>query len=551
MILEPRAWAALLASLLLVVACAPVARAAESGQAQELDGDVEPPAVASVHLDGRVIVRVRGVAGFTATERAAAVSKRLHEFAANLDVAPESIELVEVGRGTALQAGTVVLVTVTDADAAVEGLPRVQLSSLAREMLVEAVTQWRAERAPAYLVRQAAWLGGATALLFLALWPLSRLRRWAAQRFAERGAAAVRLRKVEFMQAESVRQLVRAMVRLAYWLLVFAILYYYLQYALRLFPWTRPLGERLLDLFVNPLRTLGLGLVESLPDLLFLVVLAIVTRYLLGMIHAFFVAVEQGRVRLEDFDPEWAMTTYKLVRVFVLAFALVIAYPYIPGSDSAAFKGVSVLLGVLISIGSSSMISSIVAGYTMTYRRTFRHGDRIRVGDVYGDVVDSRLMVTTVRTPKNELVVVPNSEILGKSVVNYTALAREKGLVLHTTVGIGYETPWRQVEAMLLTAAERTSGLAREPAPFVLQTALGDFAVSYQLNAFVRETIGLDRLYSGLHANIQDVFNEYGVQIMTPAYEADPDPPKVVPPEKWYPAPAAPRPQPTAGGADT
>ncbi|MCU0974996.1 MAG: mechanosensitive ion channel family protein [Steroidobacteraceae bacterium] len=541
---ELRACAALLAGLFLFAADTPMARAAEPSEAQELHGEVEPPATATVELAGRVILRVRGVAGYPAPERAAAVNKRLHEFAENRAVAPESVELVEVPRGTALQAGTVMLVTITDADAALEGLPRAQLAGLARNLLVEAVTKWRAERAPAYLLRQAAWLAGATVLLVLALWPLARLRRWAAERFAERSAAAVRLRKVEFLQAESARQLVQALVRLAFWLLVFAIIYYYLQYALRLFPWTRPLGERLLELFVDPLRTLGLGAVESLPSLLFLLVLAIVTRYLLGMIHAFFVAVEQGRIKLSDFDSEWAMTTYKLVRVFVLAFALVVAYPYIPGSDSAAFKGVSVLLGVLISIGSSSMISSIVAGYTMTYRRTFRNGDRIRVGDVYGDVVDSRLMVTTVRTPKNELVIVPNSEILAKSVVNYTALARERGLILHTTVGIGYETPWRQVEAMLLMAAERTPGLAPEPAPFVLQTSLGDFAVNYQLNAYVHQTKGLNRLYSELHKNIQDVFNEYGVQIMTPAYVADPTPPKVVPPESWYLAPAAPRPEP-------
>jgi small-conductance mechanosensitive channel len=477
--------------------------------------------------------------------------RRLRDFSADREAPVETLALDEVPRGTALRASSVQIVVITDADAALEGLPRAQLAALAMEIAADAVTEWRAEREPRYLLRQAGWLAVATALLVAVLWPLTRLRRWAALRFVEQRTASVRLKDVELLQAESARQLVRALVRLAYWLFVAGIVYYYLQYALRLFPWTRTVGERLLELIVGPLETLGLGFVESLPDLLFLVVLAIVTRYLLGVIRAFFTAVEQERIRLADFDPEWAATTYKLVRVFVVAFALVIAYPYIPGSESAAFKGVSVLLGVLISIGSSSMISSIVAGYTMTYRRTFRTGDRIRVGDTYGDVVDSRLMVTTVRTPKNELVVVPNSEILGRSVVNYTALAREKGLVLHTTVGIGYETPWRQVEAMLLMAAERTVGLLREPAPFVLQTALGDFAVSYQLNAFVRETIGLDRLYSGLHANIQDVFNEYGVQIMTPAYEADPDPPKVVPPEKWYPAPAAPRPQPTAGGADT
>lgn len=547
MFLALKARAGLLACLVLLAAGAAAAQASVSGVSPEPAVDPESVPSAAVDLDGRVILRVRGVAALTAEHRAAAVARRLRDFAADRQVSVESLRLVEVPLGTALQAGTTTLLTITDADAALEGMDRSQLAELTRGLLAQSVTEWRAEREPARLLRQGAWLAGATLLLVAVLWPLRRLRLWAARRFVERAAAAVRLKQVEVMQAESRRQLVAALVRLAYWLLVLGVLYYYLQFSLRLFPWTRPLGESLLHLILDPLRTLGLGLVDSVPNLLFLLVLAIVTRYVLGMIHAFFAAVEQGRVTLHEFDPEWAMTTYKLLRVFVLAFALVVAYPYIPGSDSAAFKGVSVLLGVLISIGSSSMISSIVAGYTMTYRRTFRKGDRIRVGEVYGDVVDSRLMVTTVRTPKNELVVVPNSEILGKSVVNYTALARERGLVLHTTVGIGYETPWRQVEAMLLMAAERTPELAREPAPYVLQTALGDFAVSYQLNAYVHATEGLDRVYSSLHKNVQDVFNEYGVQIMTPAYVADPVPPKVVPPENWFAAPAAPPPAGSGG----
>jgi small-conductance mechanosensitive channel len=442
--------AALAVLLVIVMAGAGPARSAEPEPGRELDHEIEPIPTAAINLGGRTILKVRGVAGYTAEQRAAAVGKRVHDFAADRAVPADSVELVERPRGTELRIGTVSLVTITDADAAIEGLSRPQLANLARELLVNAVRDWRAEREPAWLLRQAGWLGIATALLALVMWPLSRLRRFAMRKLEERRVAALRLSKFELLQAENSRNLIRALLRLAYWLLVAAVVYYYLQYSLRLFPWTRPFGEELLGLIMDPLRTLGLGLVGSLPDLLFLLVLVIVIRYLLGTIHAFFAAVEQGRVTLADFDPDWARPTYKLVRLFVLAFALVIAYPYIPGSDSAAFKGVSVMLGVLISIGSSSMISSIVAGYTMTYRRTFRKGDRIRVGDTYGDVVDSRLMVTTVRTPKNELVVVPNSEILGKSVVNYTALAHEHGLILHTIVGIGYETPWRQVEAMLL-----------------------------------------------------------------------------------------------------
>ena len=216
------------------------------------------------------------------------------------------------------------------------------------------------------------------------------------------------------------------------------------------------------------------------------------------------------------------------------------AYPYIPGSRSAAFQSISIFLGVMFSIGSSSFIANIIAGYSMTYRRAFRLGDRIQVGDVFGDVSEIRLQVTHVRSVKNEEIVVPNSTLLNSNVVNYSALARTRGLILHTTVGIGYETPWRQVEAMLLLAAERTPGLLREPAPFVLQKSLGDFCVVYEINVYCDAPAEMARLYTRLHQNILDVFNEYGVQIMTPAYEGDPEQPKVVPKDQWWTAPAQP-----------
>ncbi len=224
----------------------------------------------------------------------------------------------------------------------------------------------------------------------------------------------------------------------------------------------------------------------------------------------------------------------------MIAFALVVAYPYIPGSSSAAFQSISIFLGVMFSIGSSSFIANIIAGYSMTYRRAFRLGDRIQVGEVFGDVSEIRLQVTHVRSVKNEEMVIPNSTLLNSTVVNYSALARSRGLILHTTVGIGYETPWRQVEAMLLLAAERTEGLAREPAPFVLQKSLGDFCVVYEINVPCDAPAQMAVLYSRLHRNILDVFNEYGVQIMTPAYEGDPEQPKVVPKEQWWTAPAGP-----------
>jgi small-conductance mechanosensitive channel len=199
---------------------------------------------------------------------------------------------------------------------------------------------------------------------------------------------------------------------------------------------------------------------------------------------------------------------------------------------------VSLFIGIVFSLGSSSAVSNIIAGYMMTYRRAFRVGDRIRIGAAEGDVMEMRLQVTHLRSIKNEEIIVPNSQILAGEVLNYSSLSRQHGLILHTKVGIGYKTPWRQVEAMLLAAADRTPGLSREPRAFVLVKELGDFAVNYELNAYCGDAHLMNRLYAELHRQILDVFNEYGVQIMTPAYEGDPDEPKVVRPADWYAAPA-------------
>jgi small-conductance mechanosensitive channel len=262
-------------------------------------------------------------------------------------------------------------------------------------------------------------------------------------------------------------------------------------------------------------------------------------RYLLKLLGLFFAAVAAGRVPLRSFDAEWAQPTYHIVRILVLLLALVIAYPYLPGSGSAAFQGLSIFAGLMLSLGASSAMASLIAGYTVTYRRAFRVGDRITVGEFTGEVSEVRLMVTHLRTAKNEEIVVPNSLVLQSHVVNYSKLARTHGLILHTTVSIGYETAWRQVEAMLLAAAERTSELLAEPQPFVLERSLDDFAVTYELNAYVGSAREMPQRYAELHRNILDVFNEYGVQIMTPAYEGDPQEPKLVPREKWFAAPAS------------
>lgn len=538
-----RAGQAAIRATLLMALIPAVALAAAAPRDEETAAEFPSHTTAAVQIDGRVMVRVRGFAGYTAAERARSIQERVIELASDRDVPTDTLYLAETSRGSEIRAGSVVLLTITDADAALEEMGRGLLAETTLDVLKRTVDAWREQRSPRLLLRHAGYAIAATIVLAVLVWLLLQgFRRLRALTRLQAGARvrAVRFGAFEVIRAEHLRGAAQAAVKLLFWFALLWIAYLYLEFVLPLFPWTRPISERLLALVIDPLTTLGLSFIGALPNLAFLVVLVLVVRYLLKLGRMFFLAIENRSLQFEDFDPEWAIPTYKMLRIFIVAFSVVVAYPYIPGSDSAAFKGVSVLLGVIFSLGSSSVIGNIIAGYTMTYRRAFRNGDRIRVGDVTGEVVDSRVLVTTLRTTKNELVVVPNSEILSKSVVNYSTLARERGLLLHTTVGIGYETPWRQVEAMLLMAAERTEGLRREPAPFVLQTGLGDFCVTYELNAATDDASRLPALYSALHANILDVFNEYGVQIMTPNYEADPQEPKLVRPGEWYAAPARP-----------
>jgi len=497
--------------------------------------------LAPVAIDGRVLFRVRGSESFPAEARAEAIAARIVAVARDRAFSPDAIKLEERPLGTAIVAGNQILATVLELDARVEGIERPLLAQVHLQQITQAIVRYRGDREPSALLRSAGYASAALAVLAVVLWGLRRLRRLFDTTLERR--YRVRLEHLQIagfkvLHAEHLWGGLRSVVAAVFWLLVLAASYLALDFALLQFPGTRGFAVELLGLFLKPLAEMGRGLVASLPSLVFLVLLVLVTRYVLQTLRLLFSAIEQGSVKLKGFDPDWTWPTYRIVRLLVLAFAVVVAFPYIPGSSSEAFKGVSLFLGIVFSLGSTSIIANIIAGYSMTYRRAFRVGDRIKIGDIVGEVTEVRLQVTHVRSLKNEEVVVPNSVILNSAVVNYSTLAASRGLILHTTVGIGYETPWRQVEAMLLMAADRTPRVLKEPPPFVLQKSLGDFAVNYELNAAIDRPGEMNSIYTELHRHILDVFNEYGVAIMTPAYEGDPEQPKIVPKDQWYAEPA-------------
>jgi small-conductance mechanosensitive channel len=536
-------------AIVAAVAASMSAAAYANAQGQE-EASAQPSAevleegttTAPVELDGHVLFRVRGVSSFPAARRAEAIGERIAAAAANPRITVDNFRILSTEGQVRIVAGDAVLMVVVPADARLEQVTPEALA-LAHVMRVrEAVGLYREARSVDALQGAAVRSLLATLLLLVAIAVAikvaAKVNHLLMRRLQSR-IQSIGIQSFEVMRADRIVAALRSVVSGVRAGVIAASLILYFIYVLRQWPWTRRLSHDLFGFVIAPLQVIANGFVQHLPSLIFLVVLFFVIRVGLKLLRLFFEAIGRGAVTFGGFDPEWAQPTYKIVRIAVIAFGLVVAYPYIPGSESAAFKGVSLFLGVVFSLGSSTAIANIIAGYMMTYRRAFRVGDRVKVGDALGDVIEVRLQVTHMRSVKNEEIVIPNSQILSNEVLNYSSLARTRGLILHTEVGIGYETPWRQVEAMLIEAAARTPGVSREPPPYVLLKKLGDFAVTYEVNVFSHDVSTMHLQYTGLHHQILDVFNEYGVQIMTPAYEGDPERAKVVPRSDWYAAPAA------------
>ena len=259
---------------------------------------------------------------------------------------------------------------------------------------------------------------------------------------------------------------------------------------------------------------------ELIPNIFALFMIVFITHYALKFLRFFSNGIKQEKIKISGLHPELVDPTYQLLRFFVVAFALVAAYPYIPGSDSPVFRGLSIFIGFLLSLGSTSLVSNIISGIVLTYTRGLKIGDRVKIGDAVGDVVDRNLLVTRIRTIKNVVITIPNGMVINNHIINYSSSAAEQGVILNTTVTIGYDVPWRQVHDLMINAALATPGVLKEPKPFVLQTSLDDYYVSYELNAYTKDPTWMAKIYSALHQNIQDRFTEAKVEIMSPSYAA-------------------------------
>jgi small-conductance mechanosensitive channel len=383
----------------------------------------------------------------------------------------------------------------------------------------------------------------ATAAFIVLVWALIRTAPKAGRRFAvatarrlETGAAAGFTLDV----SSRILQAFQSMARLLAWIAGLLAAYAWLTFVLRRFEYTRPWGESLRGLLLHRLLLIGIAVLDGLPGLFTVLVIVLTTRVIAAIVRRFFRAVEDRRVEVPWLYPETAKQTRRLVTIALWLLAAAVAYPYLPGSGSDAFKGVSVFVGLVLSLGSSGIVNQMMSGLTLTYSRALRPGDYVTVGSVEGTVTLLGAIATKVRTPIGEDVTIPNAVVVSQVVTNYSRLAEAGGVFVPTEVTIGYDAPWRQVQALLLLAATRTPGIRRNPAPLVWQVSLEDPYVKYRLLFSLERPEDRQGRLAAVHANIQDAFNEYGVQIMSPRYVLDPTAPKIVPPDRWYPAPASP-----------
>ncbi len=498
---------------------------AKQGQETPLEtlGEVFP-----VMLDNQELFTIRqGIGSFSAQERAKSITDRIEKIADDDALSPEdlTIKIDPEDKNPSIILGDTVIATITSKDAKLQAVSQEVLAERALAKIKAAIVRYRQERQPDNLLKDAVLTVSATLATVLIFWVIIFISSRVfpqIQRLITSLVPGVVFQNFEIISSQTIGIFSLRVLQFIRTLIILTILYFYLTFVLRLFPWTRKFGDGFLQYFFSALEVVSQEIAKYLPSIFIILLIIFITHYLLRAIKPFFTGLERENLVINGFYPDWAKPTYNLLSLLIIALAIVIAFPYLPGFNSPAFQGVSVFLGVLFSLGSTSAIANVVGGIILIYTRSFQLGDKISIGDVIGDVIEKGLLVTRIRTPANRIITIPNSSLLNTNVINFSVSQREfkQPLILQTTVTLGYDLPWRKVHATLKEAALATQFIVSEPAPFVLQTSLDDFYVSYQLNAYTDHPSKMVYIYSELHQNIQDKCNEVGIEIMSPHYKA-------------------------------
>lgn len=461
--------------------------------------------------------------GHTPQQRAVMNATAITELGKRFNLKPDSLYLESSDIVTDLMYGDKVLASFTDQDGLWEGRTRDQLAADKRQIVVDKLKDMKKEHSLWQLGKRIIFfvlvLLGQYLLFWATTWLFKKLKI-RIQRLKDTKLKPISIQDYELLDTQKQVNLLIFLANILRYAFMLLQLVLTVPLLFSIFPQTEKLAYQIFSYIWNPVKSIFGGVIDYIPNLFTIFVICLAVKYLVRLVHYLATEVQSDRLKLNGFYPDWAMPTFHIIRFLLYAFMIAMIYPYLPGSDSGVFQGISVFVGLIVSLGSSTVIGNIIAGLVITYMRPFKLGDRIKLNDTTGNVIEKTPLVTRIRTPKNELVTIPNSFIMSSHTVNYSASARTYGLIIHAEVSIGYDVPWRKVHSLLLKAAQATQGVAADPEPFVLETELQDWYPVYQINAYITEADQLAQIYSNLYQSIQDIFAEADVEIMSPHYMA-------------------------------
>ena len=484
--------------------------------------NVTPGAPLVVDGDTLLVIYARK-GGMLPEARVSAAKSKIYEVGKRLTMFVDSLYVFDSEVSSDVMVGEDVLLSVTDLDALWMGMERVELAETYREVISKKVDQLHETYGLQQKLQSLGWVALIIAVQVLLIWFIVWLfRRWkfSVTRKLLGRIKSVVIKNYPLLDTHRLGVAIIFIFNLVRLLLILLVVLVGLGFMFSFFPETKTVTYTVVGFIWNPLSDILKSVVAYLPNLFKIIVIIICFHYLLKLVRYFANEVASGRLKINGFYADWAMPTHTLLRVLLYSFMLVMIWPLLPNSDSEIFQGVSVFIGVVVSLGSTSVVGNVMSGLVMTYMRPFRIGDFIRFGDTEGEVIEKSMLVTRIRTRKNDIVTIPNSNMMSSQTSNYTFSAQRYGIIVHTKITIGYDEPWKKIESLLVQAAENTDGIKRHPKPFVRITALDDFYVEYEINGITDRAKTLSTVYSALHQQILDTMHGAGVEIMSPHIEA-------------------------------
>jgi len=479
-----------------------------------------------INLKDTLFVVRSNIGESTPKERASNITKKIKNLQKDDFLKIDSIVVVKSINTYDIVYGETVIIKISVADAIWYDKSTVDLANELSTRIKDAILEANTEHSLIKVLQRIGLALLVLVVLWLIIWLIKRgndlLLRYL-NKVEDKLLKKVSYKDYTFLTKEMVMRINLFTLKVFRWFLYALFSYLAIDLIFSIFPVSRHWSHSLFQLIWTPFKDVLISVWEYLPNLVTILVIYFVMKYFIRFVKFIFSEIETEKLKIPGFYSDWAMPTFSIVKILLYAFMVILIFPYLPGSDSDVFKGVSIFIGVLFSLGSSSAVANMIAGLMITYMRPFKIGDRIQIAGVRGDVIEKTLLVTRLRTPKNEIITIPNSSVLSGNTTNYTIETNETGLIIYTTVTIGYDVPWKDIHQALIDAALKTDMILQEPKPFVRQTSLGDFYVSYQINAYTKEASKQARLYSDLHQNIQDVCNERGIEILSPHYRAERD----------------------------